>query len=57
MIAFRDRTARELGLDLIVHTNAKGRADKINPIDYAPSLYTDVMKTQALKQALDAHEL
>jgi sulfate adenylyltransferase subunit 2 len=55
MIAFRDRTARELRLDLIVHMNAKGRAENINPIDYAPSLYTDVMKTQALKQALDAH--
>ena len=55
MIAFRDRTVRELGLDLIVHVNEKGRADNINPIDHAPSLYTDVMKTQALKQALDAH--
>jgi sulfate adenylyltransferase subunit 2 len=55
MIAFRDRTVRELGLELIVHTNAKGLADNINPIDHAPSLYTDVMKTQALKQALDKH--
>jgi sulfate adenylyltransferase subunit 2 len=35
--------------------NAKGLADNVNPIDHAPSLYTDVMKTQALKQALDAH--
>ncbi len=55
MIAFRDRTVRELGLELIVHTNAKGLADNVNPIDHAPSLYTDVMKTQALKQALDGH--
>ncbi len=55
MIAFRDRTVQELGLELIVHTNKKGLADNINPIDHAPSLYTDVMKTQALKQALDAH--
>ncbi len=55
MIAFRDQTVRELGLELIVHTNAKGLADKINPIDHAPSLYTSVMKTQAMKQALDAH--
>ncbi len=54
MIAFRDRTVRELGLELIVHTNAKGLADNINPVDLAPSLYTEVMKTQALKQALDA---
>ena len=55
MIAFRDRTVRDLGLELIVHTNAKGLADNINPIDHAPSIYTEVMKTQALKQALDAH--
>ena len=55
MIAFRDRTVIDLGLELIVHMNAKGLADNINPIDHAPSLYTDVMKTQALKQALDAH--
>jgi sulfate adenylyltransferase subunit 2 len=55
MIAFRDRTARELDLDLIVHVNEEGRARGINPIDYAPSLYTDVMKTEALRQALDHH--
>ncbi len=55
MIVFRDRVAQELGLDLIVHTNQDGLARNINPIDHAPSLYTDVMKTQALKQALDAH--
>ena len=55
MIAFRDKTVRDLGLELIVHTNAKGLADNINPIDHAPSIYTEVMKTQALKQALDAH--
>ena len=55
MIDFRDRTARDLGIDLIVHTNEDGRAQGINPIDYAPSLYTDVMKTQALRQALDKH--
>ncbi len=55
MIAFRDRIVKELGLDLIVHMNAKGLADNVNPIDHAPSLYTDVMKTQGLKQALDAH--
>ena len=55
MIAFRDRTARDLGLELIVHTNREGAASGINPVDYAPSLYTDVMKTQALKQALDLY--
>ena len=55
MIAFRDKVVRDLGLELIVHTNQDGLARNINPIDHAPSLYTDVMKTQALKQALDAH--
>jgi sulfate adenylyltransferase subunit 2 len=53
MIAFRDRTVRELELELIVHVNEQGRAQGINPIDYPPSVYTDVMKTQALRQALD----
>ena len=55
MIAFRDKVARELELDLIVHVNSDGASRGINPIDFAPSLYTDVMKTTALKQALDRH--
>jgi sulfate adenylyltransferase subunit 2 len=55
MIAFRDRTARELSLDLIVHINKDGVAAGINPVDYPPSTYTDVMKTQGLRQALDLH--
>jgi sulfate adenylyltransferase subunit 2 len=55
MIAFRDRTVRRLGLELIVHTNQDGVARNVNPIDHPPSLYTDVMKTEALKQALDQH--
>ena len=54
MIAFRDRTVKELGLDLIVHTNHEGLARNINPFDNPPSVYTDVMKTVALRQALDA---
>ena len=53
MIAFRDRIAREFGLDLIVHTNHDGLARNINPFDHPPSVYTDVMKTMALRQALD----
>jgi sulfate adenylyltransferase subunit 2 len=53
MIAFRDRTVREQGLELVVHVNEQGRARGINPIDFSPSVYTDVMKTQALRQALD----
>ncbi|MEX1180561.1 MAG: sulfate adenylyltransferase subunit CysD [Cucumibacter sp.] len=54
MIAFRDQTALELGLDLIVHTNPDGLRDNINPFDHGSARYTDVMKTQALRQALDA---
>jgi sulfate adenylyltransferase subunit 2 len=56
MIAFRDRTAREMGLDLMVHVNVDGVAQGINPVDYPPSVYTDVMKTQGLRQALDKHQ-
>jgi sulfate adenylyltransferase subunit 2 len=55
MIAFRDRTAGELGLDLIVHTNPDGLSRGINPIDHGSQVHTDVMKTLGLKQALDAY--
>jgi sulfate adenylyltransferase subunit 2 len=55
MIAFRDKTAKEFGLDLIVHVNEDGIKRGINPIDHAPSIHTDVLKTQALKQALDKY--
>jgi sulfate adenylyltransferase subunit 2 len=55
MIAFRDETARELGLDLFVHTNEEGRARGINPITSGSALHTAIMKTEALKQALDRH--
>ncbi|MEO1709249.1 MAG: sulfate adenylyltransferase subunit CysD [Pseudomonadota bacterium] len=55
MIAFRDRTARDLGLDLIVHTNADGLRQGVGPITHGSSLHTQIMKTDALKQALDAH--
>ncbi len=55
MIAFRDKTVRDLGLELIVHTNRDGVERGINPVDYAPSLYTQIMKTEALKQALNLH--
>ena len=56
MIAFRDRITKEYDLDLIVHTNEEGKADNINPFDHGSSLYTQVMKTDALKQALSAHK-
>ncbi|PWE77237.1 sulfate adenylyltransferase subunit 2 [Bradyrhizobium sp. SUTN9-2] len=55
MISFRDATARRLGLDLIVHVNKDGSARGINPIDSGSALHTQVMKTDALKQALDLH--
>jgi len=55
MIEHRTRTVQELGLDLIVHTNPDGLAQGINPFDHGSSYYTHVMKTLALKQALDAH--
>src|SRR5215510_10039881 len=55
MIAFRDETRRSLGLDLLVHTNEEGKARGINPITYGSALHTAVMKTEALKQALERH--
>ncbi|NVK35115.1 MAG: sulfate adenylyltransferase subunit CysD [Rhodobacteraceae bacterium] len=55
MIQFRDETAKRLGLDLIVYTNPHGKADNINPFDHGSSAYTHVMKTEALKQALDKY--
>ncbi|MEO6698663.1 MAG: sulfate adenylyltransferase subunit CysD [Paraperlucidibaca sp.] len=55
MIAFRDRVAAEAGMELISHTNLEGVAANINPFDHGSSKYTDIMKTQALKQALDMH--
>lgn len=55
MISFRDETAKRLGLDLIVHTNQEGVKAGINPIASGSQVHTDVMKTAALKQALDLH--
>ncbi|HEY8596586.1 MAG TPA: sulfate adenylyltransferase subunit CysD [Devosiaceae bacterium] len=54
MIAFRDRMAEEFGFRLIVHTNREGARQGINPFDHGSARYTDIMKTQALRQALDA---
>ncbi len=56
MIAFRDRRVGELGLDLIVHTNPDGLTRGIGPITHGSEVHTDVMKTQALRQALDRHK-
>jgi sulfate adenylyltransferase subunit 2 len=55
MIAFRDRTAKEIGFDLIVHINEEGLAQGIGPFTHGSVVHTDVMKTVALRQALDKH--
>src|SRR4029078_6621955 len=55
MIEFRDRLAKELGLELIVYTNPDGVAQGINPFTHGSAIHTDVMKTQGLKQALDKY--
>src|SRR6185369_13146766 len=55
MIAFRDRMAAEASMRLIVHTNQAGVKAGLNPFDHGPN-YTRVMKTGALKQALDLHK-
>ena len=54
MIEFRDRIVQEMGLELISWTNQEGIEKGINPFDHGSKNYTDIMKTQALKQALDA---
>nr|WP_026068563.1 sulfate adenylyltransferase subunit CysD [Halomonas smyrnensis] len=55
MIEFRDRMAAESGMELIEHINEEGVEAGINPFDHGSSGYTDVMKTQSLKQALDKY--
>jgi sulfate adenylyltransferase subunit 2 len=54
MITFRDSMAEKHGFDLISHTNPEGLANNINPFEHGSSRYTDIMKTQALRQALNA---
>jgi len=56
MIEFRDRRAEELGLELIVHTNQEGVEQGVSPMTHGSQLHTDIMKTQALKQALDKYK-
>ena len=55
MIAFRDRRAKELRLDLIVHINQDGLRAGIGPFTHGSTVHTDVMKTESLRQALDKH--
>jgi sulfate adenylyltransferase subunit 2 len=53
MIAFRDQRVRELGLDLLIHVNADGISQGVGPFSHGSARHTDVMKTEALRQALD----
>jgi sulfate adenylyltransferase subunit 2 len=56
MISFRDESARRLGIDLIVHTNEEGLKAGVGPFTHGSAVHTDVMKTVALKQALDKYQ-
>ncbi len=56
MIEFRDRMAHEHGFDLLVYTNQEGAQQGVNPFTHGSALYTDVMKTEGLKQALDKYK-
>jgi sulfate adenylyltransferase subunit 2 len=55
MISFRNSVAREAVIELLVHTNPQGLAEGVNPFAHGSSYCADVMKTQALRQALDQH--
>lgn len=54
MIEFRDQRAKDLGFDLVVHSNPEGLEMNISPFEHGSKVHTDIMKTQALKQALNA---
>ncbi len=56
MIAFRNRVAKDLGVELIVWTNKEGAANNVTPFTYGSKKYTDIMKTQALLQGLSHHK-
>lgn len=55
MYAHRDRAAADSGMKLLVHVNEEGRRDNVNPFTHGSNYYTDIMKTQGLRQALDKH--
>jgi len=55
MYRFRDRMAKELGMELLVHINPEGVEKNINPFTHGSAIHTDIMKTEGLKQALDQH--
>ena len=56
MILFRDETVKKHNLDLLIHINEDGVRDKVSPITHGSKIHTDIMKTQALKQALDKYQ-
>jgi len=56
MIEFREKMAKECGFELLVYTNEEGVRQGINPFTHGSALYTDVMKTEGLKQALDKYK-
>ena len=56
MILFRDETVKKYNLDLLIHINEDGVRDKVSPITHGSKIHTDIMKTQALKQALDKYQ-
>lgn len=56
MIDFRDKMAKESGMELIVHINQEGVAQGVGPITHGSKVHTDIMKTQGLKQALNEHK-
>ncbi|EAJ9404803.1 sulfate adenylyltransferase subunit CysD [Campylobacter jejuni] len=56
MIEFRDKRVKELGIELIVYTNPKGKEINISPFTHGSNMHTDIMKTQALKQMLDLYQ-
>lgn len=55
MISFRDQTARSMDVELIIHTNLQGLKDGVTPFSHSASEYTRIMKTVALREALDLH--
>jgi len=56
MISFRDRRAKEVGMELLVHSNPDGIRDGVGPFTHGSAVHTDIMKTQGLKQALDKYK-
>ncbi|MBE0470640.1 MAG: sulfate adenylyltransferase subunit CysD [Methyloprofundus sp.] len=56
MIEFRDRRAKEIGMDLLVHINPEGVGINISPFEHGSAMHTDIMKTQGLRQALDKYQ-